>query len=155
MRIAQFFTGHAQYLASFFNTVSSHPHTVAIAQCDYCYFQFYLYVLLSCANAGAAWTVAMAKRKLEFADYEEIDGIDKEIGSASIHGVVTHVSPVKVLKKGNRYFHGEVSNGKSTLRFVGFVASQQRQLKEFQQTRKLEEMKSKRHSEIRQRMKYW
>ena len=97
----------------------------------------------------------MAKRNLEFADYEEIDGIDEEIGSASIHGVVTHVSPAKVSKKGNRYFHGEVSNGKSTLRFVGFVASQQRQLKEFQQTRKLEEMKSKRHSEIRQRMKYW
>ena len=91
---------------------------------------------LSCANAGAAWTVAMAKRKLEFADYEEIDGIDEEIGSASIHGVVTHVSLAKVAKKGNRYFHGEVSNGKSTLRFVGFVASQQRQLKEFQQTRK-------------------
>ena len=39
-------------------------------------------------------TVTMAKRKLEFADYEEIDGIDEEIGSASIHGVVTHVSPV-------------------------------------------------------------
>ena len=80
--------------------------------------------------------VKMAKRKLEFADYEEIDVIEEEIGNATIHGVVTHVSPVKVSKKGHNYFHGEVSDGRSALRFIGFVPRQQQQLKAFQQTRR-------------------
>lgn len=85
----------------------------------------------------------MAKRKHEFVDYEEIDCIsDEEIGSAIVHGVVTHVSPVKVSKKGNNYFHGEVSDGKKALRFVGFVPRQQEQLKEYQRSRRSVEMRN-------------
>ena len=86
-------------------------------------------------------TTPMAKRKLDFADIEEMDD-NEEIGSASIHGVVTQVSLVKVSKKGNRYFHREVSDGRSTLRFVGFVDKQQKQLKEFLQTRRSVEMRN-------------
>lgn len=86
-------------------------------------------------------TTPMVKRKLDFADIEEMDD-NEEIGSASIHGVVTQVSPVKVSKKGNRYFHGEVSDGRSTLRFVSFMDKQQKQLKEFLQTRRSVEMRN-------------
>ena len=66
-----------------------------------------------------------AKRKLVFSDYDKIDK-ESMIASASIHGIVTHVSPVKVSKKGNNYFHGEVTDGRTSLRFVGFSAGQQR-----------------------------
>ena len=46
----------------------------------------------------------MAKRVLEFEDYSNMND---EVACADVHGVVTHLSPVKKSKKGNNYFYGQ------------------------------------------------
>ena len=74
-----------------------------------------------------------AKRKLEFEDYSQVA---EEAGSADIHGVVTSLSPFKRSKKGNNYYHGQLCDGKQSLRFVGFASNQQNMLEEFLEGRK-------------------
>ena len=74
-----------------------------------------------------------AKRKLEFEDYSQVA---EEAGSADIHGVVTSLSPLKRSKKGNNYYHGQLCDGKQSLRFVGFASNQQKMLEEFLEGRK-------------------
>ena len=68
------------------------------------------------------------KRKLEFEDYSQVND---EVGSVDIHGVVTSLSPIKKSKKGNNYYHGQVCDGKKSLRFVGFASSHQKIFQEF------------------------
>ena len=72
------------------------------------------------------------KRKLEFEDYSKVCD---EVGSADLHGVVTNLSPIKKSKKGNMYDHGELSDGKRSLRFVGFASTQQKILHDFLEKR--------------------
>ena len=79
----------------------------------------------------------MAKRKLQFVNY---DNIQEELASANVHGVVTHVSPVKKSKTGKPYFHGQLSDGVNTLRFFGFAPNQQQVLKIFRINRTSLEM---------------
>ena len=57
--------------------------------------------------------------------FQEVDNYDvvKGMPSASVHGVLTSVSPVKKGRRQN-YFEGKVSNGNSKLRFVGFNSKQ-------------------------------
>ena len=50
--------------------------------------------------------------------------------SASVHGVVTYISPVKKSQKGSNYFNATLSDGTTTCRVVGFKESQQERLKE-------------------------
>lgn len=79
------------------------------------------------------------KRKLEFEDYNEVN---TEMGNADIHGVVTSLSPVKKSKKGNTYYHGQLCDGKQSLRFVGFASSHQKMLKEFLEKRESVEIRN-------------
>ena len=88
-------------------------------------------------SAGVASDSAMAKRKLQFVNY---DNIQEELASANVHGVVTHVSPVKKSKTGKPYFHGQLSDGVNTLRFFGFAPNQQQVLKNFRINRTSLEM---------------
>ena len=62
----------------------------------------------------------MAKRKLEL-DVSDID-TTKVCRGATVHGIVTELSPVKISKNDNRYhyFHGQISDGKKSLRLVSF-----------------------------------
>ena len=63
--------------------------------------------------------MASRKRKLEEMDVSEIEcGYE----GATVHGVVTEPSPVKVSRKNEqvRYFSGKVSDGKKTVRVVSF-----------------------------------
>ena len=66
-----------------------------------------------------------AKRKLEFEDYTQVTD---EVGSADFHSVVTSISPLKKSKEGNTYYHGQVCDGKQSLRFVGFASTHQKLL---------------------------
>ena len=80
-----------------------------------------------------------AKRKLEFEDYTQVND---EVGSADIHGVVTSISPVKKSKKGNTYYHGQVCDGKQSLRFVGFASTHQKLLRDFLDKREAVEIRN-------------
>ena len=63
---------------------------------------------------------------------EEIEDFEKvvEAPSASVHGVLTSISPVKKGKKGRKrnYFEGTVSDGTNKLRLVGFNSKLQKQM---------------------------
>ena len=65
---------------------------------------------------------------MEFEDYTQVD---KEIGSANVHGIVTSLSPIKKSKKGNMYYHGQMCDGKQSMQFVGFASNHQKILQEF------------------------
>ena len=67
----------------------------------------------------------MAKRTFE--EVDNFDKVDKGIASASVHGVLTSISPVKKGRKQN-YFERKLSDGNSKLRFVGFDTKQQRKM---------------------------
>ena len=57
------------------------------------------------------------KRKLEFSD---IASVEQPVDSASVHGVVSFVSPIKVSQAGGDYFNGALSDGKAAIKLVGF-----------------------------------
>ena len=80
----------------------------------------------------------MAKRT--FAEVDNFDEVDKVIPSASVHGVLTSISPVKKGRKQN-YFEGKLSDGSSKLQFVGFDTKQQKKCRTCFQRKKL--LKSK------------
>ena len=77
----------------------------------------------------------MSKRKCEFTDYSKVQ---EEAVSASIHGIVTCLSPLKKSHggAGNGYYDGEVCDGTQSLRFVGFSPMQQKHLDDFLTTKK-------------------
>lgn len=70
------------------------------------------------------FSVIMARKRV-YEDVEKFDEVDAGIASASVHGVLLSLSPVKKGKKHN-YFEGTVSDGSSKLRFVGFDSAQQK-----------------------------
>ena len=69
-------------------------------------------------------------RKRQFHEIEDFDSVEQPIPSASLHGIVTSLSP---LKKGvkSAYFDGTVSDGTSKLRVVGFSTKQQKLMEDF------------------------
>ena len=67
------------------------------------------------------------KRPLEL---EKLDEIENPLSSATIHGVVTSLSPIMKGRSIN-YFDGTPSDDTAKLRMVGFNASQWKIIKEF------------------------
>ena len=68
-------------------------------------------------------------RKRQFHEIEDFDSVEQPIPSASLHGVVTSLSPLKGAK--SAYFDGTVSDGTSKLRLVGFSTKQQKLMEDF------------------------
>ena len=72
------------------------------------------------------------KRPAEDIDnYSDIGGHE----NANIHGVLMELSPVKKGKRSN-FFEGQMSDGTSRMRFVGFKAEQRKKLVDFSQSGK-------------------
>ena len=67
------------------------------------------------------------KCKLEL---EEIDSLEEPVSTASLHAVVSSLSPVKKGRNSD-YFEGTVTDGISTVRLVGFKRSQQSKIQRF------------------------
>ena len=78
----------------------------------------------------------MAKRKLESKwDVSEA----QESSSATVHGIVTEVSPVKVSRKNAsvRYFDGRMTDGKTSVRMVCFEPSPRNTLESARQKKEV------------------
>ena len=78
----------------------------------------------------------MASRKRERSQEEE-SGVDiSSIGSESpmqkVQGVILNVSPLKKGRTGNSYFDGKITDGTSTMRFVGFGDKVRRKIVEWE-----------------------
>lgn len=84
------------------------------------------------------FTCIFQQTQLEFAEYNEVE----EAGVASIHGVMTHLSPVKKSRKGNNYFHGQVCDGVNSMRLVGFATLHQRALQDFLESQNAVEIRN-------------
>ena len=67
------------------------------------------------------------KHKLEL---EEVDSLEEPVSTASLHAVVSSLSPVKKGRNSD-YFEGTATDGKSTVRLVGFKRSQQSKIQRF------------------------
>ena len=71
------------------------------------------------------------KRLLD--EFEQVSEIDHMSKRAKIHGVVQSLSPMQASSSGStKFFSGEITDGKSNLRLVGFDTKQQQKLAEFQ-----------------------
>ena len=75
----------------------------------------------------------MSKRKCEFTDYSKVQ---EEAVSASIHGIVTCLSPFEEITWWC-YYDGEVCDGTQSLHFVSFSPMQQKHLDDFLTTKKV------------------
>jgi len=73
--------------------------------------------------------VAKRESKRSFEEVDNFDVVEKGRASASVHGVLMSVSPVRKGRKQN-YFEGKMSDGSSKLRFVGFDLKQQKKMSE-------------------------
>lgn len=71
------------------------------------------------------------KRKLEVDDFESVN---EPADSASVHGVMSDVSPIKKGRYSD-FFEGNVYDGQSTMRLVGFKKSQQKQMKQMMESK--------------------
>lgn len=83
------------------------------------------------------------KRKLDFSDV----GSAEEANSASIHGVVTFLSPMKASVSGTEFFNGLLSDGKATLKVVGFKEADQEKIKHLMEAKEPMTAKSRRQRE--------
>ena len=63
-------------------------------------------------------------------ELEEVDSLEEPVSTASLHAVVSSLSPVKKGRNSD-YFEGTLTDGKSTVRLVGFKRSQQSKIKRF------------------------
>ena len=63
-------------------------------------------------------------------ELEEVDSLEEPVSTASLHAVVSSLSPVKKGRNSD-YFEGTVTDGKSTVRLVGYKRSQQSKIKRF------------------------
>ena len=78
--------------------------------------------------------MAMNSKKRLLDEFEQVSEIDRMSKRAKIHGVVQSLSPMQASSSGNtKYFCGEITDGKSNLRLVGFDTKQQQKLAEFHQ----------------------
>ena len=68
------------------------------------------------------------KRKREVLEVEDMELLEELLSTASVHGVISSLSPVKKGCKSN-FFNGSVSDGKSKVRLVGFSSSQRTRMK--------------------------
>lgn len=57
-----------------------------------------------------------SKQKLEL----DVSRIKKEESSATVHGVLVELSPMKRRKSDVQYFEGKITDGKEVCRFVSF-----------------------------------
>ena len=73
-----------------------------------------------------------SKRKLNFSD---VASVEEPADSASVHGVVTLVSPVHKSKRGTGYFNATLSDGTTSRKVVGFREAQQIKMKELMDKR--------------------
>ena len=58
-------------------------------------------------------------------EVEDLQNLSKPIAKASIHEVITSISPIKKGRKAN-YFEGTISDGSGKARLVGFNSAQQK-----------------------------
>ena len=71
-------------------------------------------------------------RKRTIEEVEKLQDLDKPLKNASVHGLVTSLSPIK---KGRTcsYFDGTLTDGSDKIRFVGFGGSQQRKMSDYKE----------------------
>ena len=88
---------------------------------------FDILYLLNATTTVVKMASKPTKHKLEL---EEVDSLEQPVSTASLHAVVSSLSPVKKGRNSD-YFEGTVTDGKSTVRLVGFRKSQQSKIQRF------------------------
>ena len=95
-----------------------------------CFFLSYP-IALSCLQMAK-------KRPRVVTDFEEVG--QEPSTSAVVHGVISSLSPIKKGRK-SKYFHGCVSDGKRSMRFVSFSERQLDSMEKFKESKRPVELK--------------
>ena len=70
-----------------------------------------------------------------FADFDCLSGITEPHLFASVHGIITSLSPMKTSKKStDKYFDGRFADEDRSMRFIGFHAEHHQQLQQYYNT---------------------
>ena len=72
----------------------------------------------------------MAAKRNQVVEVEDLQNLEEPILKASIHGVLTSLSPITKGRKANN-FEGTISDGTGKARIVGFSSSQQKSFNSF------------------------
>ena len=68
---------------------------------------------------------------VKLGDFSSVSNLPKEVGRASVHGVIKSLSPMKKSRKLESYFDGVLSDGSSSVRIHGFDAKARDKLTPF------------------------
>ena len=71
-------------------------------------------------------------RKQTIQEVEKLQDLNSPLKNASVHGIVTSISPIKKGRTCN-YFDGTLNDGTDKIRFVGFGGSQQRIMSDYKE----------------------
>ena len=94
-------------------------------------FETYVSCVFCCHTVRSLGLLSSMAKKRCFEDFVGVSEI-QVCKSAKIQGVVTSLSPIKSNKAGTtKYFEGEISDGKSCRRLVGFDAKLHSKLQEY------------------------
>ena len=69
-------------------------------------------------------------------EFEEVSSLSSPTKFAKIHGVLASISPMKKSKGGCCYFDGSLTDGKKSIRVVGFDTKNQQKLAHFKNKNK-------------------
>ena len=72
-------------------------------------------------------SLAQPSKRAATEEFESLD-VASPIKAAKLHGVVTDVSPMKCGKGKSSYFHGQLADGTSAVRVIGFDQEQQKKM---------------------------
>ena len=53
-------------------------------------------------------------------EFSDVVSVEQTVDSASVHGVVSSIAPIKVSQRRGEYFNETLSDGKVTTKLVGF-----------------------------------
>lgn len=86
-------------------------------------------------NASPAVNSNRKRCRADVEELGEVSEVSHPSPNAKIHGIVSMVSPMKESKKCS-YFDGELTDGKSSLRFFGFDSGVRRKLLDAEESSK-------------------
>ena len=76
--------------------------------------------------------MAAGSSKRSYDEFKYVSEVDHEAKHAKVHGIVASLSPMKESTSGcSNFFDGQLTDGKTNLRLVGFDTSHQQRLAEF------------------------
>ena len=85
-----------------------------------------------CSSCSCQYRRMAGSSKRSYDEFKDVSEVDHEAKHAKVHGIVASLSPMKESTSGlSNFFDGQLTDGKTNLRLVGFDTSHQQRLAGF------------------------